>query len=146
MPSRRKIQEKNARAGKHDSAFLYMIGTTAKGVKLRNITNLDDLCGLPEKTDEIHEWIEKLIPRPAQMRPLALQVPSWDLSGIGREPTPLSKPPPVLMTGSGRDSGVFSGTDDDLNTVVSLNLTNRLRRCILRGRARFKNTIRELNL
>ena len=96
-----------------------MIGTTAKGVKLRNITNLDDLCGLPEKTDVIHEWLEMLIPRPAQMRPLALQVPSWDLSGIGREPTLLSKPPPVLMTGSGRDSGVFSGTDDDLNTVVS---------------------------
>ena len=70
-----------------------MIGTTAKGVKLRDITNWDDLCGLPEKTDVIHEWLEKLIPRPAQMRPLALQVPSWDLSGIGREPTHLSKPP-----------------------------------------------------
>ena len=70
-----------------------MIGTTAKGVKLRNITNVDDLCGLPEKTDVIHERLEMLIPRPAQMRPLALQVPSWDLSGFGREPTPLSKPP-----------------------------------------------------
>ena len=122
-----------------------MIGTTAKGVKLRDITNWDDLCGLPEKTDEIHEWIEKLIPRPAQMRPLALQVPSWDLSGIGRETTLLSKPSPVLMTGSGRDSGVFSGTDDDISTVASLSLTNRLRRYILRGRARFKNTIHELH-
>ena len=70
-----------------------MIGTTAKGVKLRNITNLDDLCGLPEKADVIHEWLEMLIPRPTQMRPLALQVPSGICPALGENPHSCRNPP-----------------------------------------------------